>query len=274
MELNLPNNLSPELRQLLEEHRAIVAATLKPCVEIQFVPQRDLTLWQSKIGGSPYLPKTVDYPKGENGTELQFLAQINFAEVPHLPDFPEAGMLQFYMAADDDLYGANFEDYSKSENFRVLYFPEIEADETQLVTDFSFLPDNDDYSPLSGAAALQFTKKFEPMSWGDYQFNDRLGHLFETDELRWEYAEKVGRSEGHRIGGYPGFTQTDPREYDEAYRTFDCLLFQLDSEEVGTQKDCRVDLMWGDTGIANFFIKSDALKRRDFSEILFNWDCC
>ena len=33
-------------------------------------------------------------------------------------------------------------------------------------------------------------------------------------------------------------------------------------------------IMWGDVGICNFFISPEALKRRDFSRVLYNWDCC
>ena len=54
----------------------------------------------------------------------------------------------------------------------------------------------------------------------------------------------------------------DPRNDEE----HDVLLFQLDSEEGS--------VMWGDCGVANFFINADALKRMDFSDVLYNWDCC
>lgn len=274
MTLNLDRDLSLELRQLLEKHRAIVEATVKPYVEIKFEPQPNLNLWQSKIGGFPYLPKNFPYPQGTDGQALQFLAQVNFAEVPNLPKFPEVGILQFYIAPDEDLYGANFEDLSANENFRVLYFPEIESDEAQLMSDFSFLPEYE-YSPLSGSAALKFEKKFAPIAQGDYQFNDRLGSVFADvdDRLLEEYFEKVSQELGHRIGGYPGFTQNDPRIWNPAYRDFDCVLFQLDSERVANEFGGEVDLMWGDVGIANFFIKAEALEKLDFSEILFNWDC-
>lgn len=43
------------------------------------------------------------------------------------------------------------------------------------------------------------------------------------------------------------------------------LLFQLDTVE---------DIMWGDSGVANFFISRDALKNKDFSKVYYNWDCC
>ena len=32
-------------------------------------------------------------------------------------------------------------------------------------------------------------------------------------------------------------------------------------------------ICWGDLGVGNFFINREALKRRDFSRVLYNWDC-
>ena len=37
----------------------------------------------------------------ENGPELQFLAQINFEELPENDIFPKTGLLQFFVADDD-----------------------------------------------------------------------------------------------------------------------------------------------------------------------------
>ena len=31
--------------------------------------------------------------------------------------------------------------------------------------------------------------------------------------------------------------------------------------------------MWGDCGVGNFFINAEDLKRLDFSNVLYNWDC-
>ncbi|MEK3889148.1 DUF1963 domain-containing protein [Bacillus sp. FSL K6-3431] len=44
------------------------------------------------------------------------------------------------------------------------------------------------------------------------------------------------------------------------------MLLQIDSEfEKG--------MMWGDSGVANFFIRKQDLERLDFSHVLYNWDC-
>ena len=46
---------------------------------------------------------------------------------------------------------------------------------------------------------------------------------------------------------------------------YDTLLLQIDSED---------DIMWGDSGIANFFISEEDLKNKNFEDMLYNWDCC
>jgi uncharacterized protein YwqG len=268
-------DISPALQQLLDQHQAELAATLRPYIEIELQPQTHLTPWQSKVGGQPYLPLGWDYPVGAEGEPLQFLAQINFAEMPSLPQFPQTGILAFYISAGEGLYGANFEDLDARDNFRVFYFADLITNPSELITDFSFLPEFTE-SPLLGSAALRFIPQEAPVSGGDYRFNELLGPIFASveDGLRWEYREKVASGEGHRIGGYPGFTQADPRDWQASYRIYDCLLLQLDSQVIAAESGQPFELMWGDTGIANFFISSEALAKLDFSAVLFNWDCC
>lgn len=90
---NLPNILHPYLDK--------ISATILPTVTLQLRSNDALTVWQSKIGGEPYLPLDTAYPLDSNGNPLALLAQFNFAEIPSLPNFPDKGILQFYIAADD-----------------------------------------------------------------------------------------------------------------------------------------------------------------------------
>ena len=48
------------------------------------------------------MPKGFDYPVDPDGRPLSFLAQVNFADVPALPDYPNSGILQFYISNDED----------------------------------------------------------------------------------------------------------------------------------------------------------------------------
>jgi uncharacterized protein YwqG len=265
--------LNVELSSKLEEFREKIEATIKPYIEITLENNEEPTWWQSKFGGLPYLPKGFAYPTTPEGNYLFLLAQINFAEVPHLENFPQKGILQFYVA-NEELYGLNYENHANQTGFRVLYFPEPDLNVENIVTNYEFLPEISQYGlPLSGCCSLQFMPKYAPISYNDFQFTELLGDdiynlLAEDDRIFDEYTVLLSPA-GHKIGGYPDFTQTDMRYFYNANQQEPyILLFQMD-----TDANDAIDIMWGDAGIGNFFIQESALKNLDFSSVLYNWDC-
>ena len=68
--------------------------------------------------------------------------------------------------------------------------------------------------------------------------------------------------------GSPLFLQADPRSR-EKYGEFDTLLLQIDSMSA----DGKTQTQIGDDGVMQFFIPAENLKKRDFSKILYWWDC-
>lgn len=74
-----------------------------PFVRINAIEATNFTLIQSKFLGLPYLPKGFLYPTDSNRQPLILLAQINFAELPPLPNYPTNGILQFYISTTGDL---------------------------------------------------------------------------------------------------------------------------------------------------------------------------
>lgn len=44
------------------------------------------------------------------------------------------------------------------------------------------------------------------------------------------------------------------------------LLLQIDTDDA-------LNIMWGDAGVANFFIREKDLINLDFSNVVYNWDC-
>ncbi|MGB7894556.1 MAG: YwqG family protein [Microcoleus sp.] len=275
MNYKLECPLSPEL----EKYRDSIEATIKPYIEIKTQKNDDVNWWQSKFGGFPYLPKGFEYPKTCDGKYLFLLAQLNFDEIPSLDGFPDRGILQFYIA-DDDLYGLNLDNSANADNhtiedqFKIIYFPQPNFKVENIITNYDFLPQPESF-PVNGCCGLQFTKKYAPISTSDYQFTQILGseieELFMNSEIEDEYRE-ISHSFGHKIGGYPYFTQDDARKYSntsEQKQKLDILLFQMDTDANET-----VDIMWGDSGVGNFFIDESALRELDFSKVLYNWDCC
>lgn len=164
------------LSAVFKPYQEKISATLKPAAAMSLVPQQELSLWQSKVGGQPYLPLETAYPKDSEGQPLALLAQINLAEMPALPDFPAQGILQFYIAADD-LYGMNFDDQQAQSGFRVLYFENVTEDIQQLKQNFSDIHFNDEYFlplPLTKQYAVKFLLEQQAISSSDFAFGRKI----------------------------------------------------------------------------------------------------
>lgn len=270
----------------------IRAAHKKTCLPFTLeVGESGLT--DSKVGGTPYLPRGEAWPVCSYGAPMTFLAQIDCTQLKDLPDFPHAGLLQFFIGTDD-VYGADFDDQIAQLGYQVFYRETVDPSVT--VADIAHPRPSDDqerYTPLGDRPCrIVFGQPREQeLPEGDHLFemlflqawNQRRPEkplnsiwsfygLFPKEERDYNIfaLDPAAITTGHRMDGYPFFTQNDPRSEDIDYQEFDTLLFQLDSE----MRDRRELVLWGDCGVGNFFINREALKRRDFSRVLYNWDCC
>lgn len=280
---NSPNTLSNQellkevrvtpdlvLPKVLADYFPEIEKTARQTVSIIATPSDNLSIRQSKFGHYPCLPKGFSYPTDEHGNYLYPLAQINFSEVPHLDHFPKSGYLQFYIGTDD-VYGLNFDDWRLS-NFKVLFFEESEVDTPE--ENFDFLDEglNLESVPVYKSHELSFELQTEYVGLEDLQggngssFNlyDIMGRYPSIENEIEKAAYYVFSRAGHKLGGYAYFTQSDPRGENKAIKNY-VLLFQMDSDQ---------DIMWGDSGVANFFIDSDDLAKKDFSKVFYTWDCC
>ncbi|MBQ4812460.1 hypothetical protein A7985_03910 [Pseudoalteromonas luteoviolacea] len=240
-------------------------------VKVIPIAQEPMHLWSSKLAGKPYWPKEKTYPCNKNAEPLVLLAQINFAEVPTLDGYPAQGILQFFIEDDDELYGLNCdisvdEAIEQADGYRIIYHKDVIKNETLLESGLPCAALDSDF-PIANEYALQFELDKEFPSPTDYRFEQICGDVFEMDEAVGEYLYDNYESMGSKIGGYAHFTQEDPRGYEKPDEKW-VLLFQLDSQD-----DEGVDVMWGDCGVANFFIEPSALQKMDFSRVWYNWDC-
>ncbi|KOY86305.1 hypothetical protein AD998_09255 [bacterium 336/3] len=255
----------------LESFFPVFEKLKKKFINITNTPQKDVQIWQSKFGGMPFLPVGVEYPKNAKGEPLYLLAQINFEEVPAIENFPQKGILQFYIA-DDDLYGMDFDKPSEQNGFRVLYFADIDKESFQ--RDLPLV--KAELTPLGKnleTHQLTFEVAEEYVGLNDANLESALGdkldefnEIIEANEYKIaDWLSNQVRNAGHKIGGYADFVQEDPRKYDEEkFKQYNTLLFQMDSEG---------SICWGDMGVGNFFIDIEKLKKLDFSDVLYNWDC-
>lgn len=260
-----------ELSESLQPYKDQITATKKESIEITLVPTEQLSLWQSKVGGEPYLPIGQQYPQSLEGEDLQLLAQINFAELPENEQYPKSGILQFFINPNDDLYGLNFDDQQKQDGFSVIFYDTVNQDLALLQQEFPVLDDGA-YSPVSGQSAIHFEKNESYIDLNNFDFSKKVVDPYASDDdeandnFCEEYTE-IFSANGHRLGGYPFFTQSDPREYNESIQDY-VLLLQIDTDDSD-----GIDIMWGDSGVGNFFIHPEDLKKRDFSKVVYNWDC-
>jgi uncharacterized protein YwqG len=279
----MPNSLLFDLPKELQPFRQAIESTLLDYLQIKITPitvnneiNTSTLLWQNKFGGLPYLPKNKQYPINDKGEYLRLVAQLDFAEIPYLNDFPTSGILQFFIDSNDDIYGLDFDNPISQKGFRILYYPEIDKNTNNIIAYFIFLGnlDEDYYFNIRGEFTLEFTSAQAPIYPYDEYFNDYLSELNRKNngslfDIYGEYYENKFNGVKHQLGGHPYFTQSDPRfgisKDNEPYQ----LLLQIDSEYF----DDDLDICWGDVGIANFFIQPSALKKLDFSQVLYNWDC-
>lgn len=92
---------TPEIPPVLAPYAEIIRAYWKPCLRISR-KENDERPWQSYLGGLiPYWPADFIYPRDEMGSPLAFLLQLNFADMPPLPDFPTEGLLQLFIESEN-----------------------------------------------------------------------------------------------------------------------------------------------------------------------------
>jgi len=269
-----------------------VRKTLPPRPAVKFTVVNEKTgLFDSKIGGTPYFPKDMEYPRGKKGDfkdqPLSLLAQLNFEKLPHIPDFPTKGILQFFIAGDD-LYGMATEcigePLAAQDNFRIIYHENIITDESKLLSADEipqYNGDDDVYMPFTGEYKLI---AHEPdtinATANDFRFEEVFLKCYneladEPVESLWDLDDKTCDAIHDNtfpdavIGGYPIFTQEDPRSAD-SLGDCDTLLFELDSVE---SREKGIDIMWGDSGTGTFMIPLENLRKLDFSRVAYNYDC-
>ena len=246
-----------ELPDFLKPFEADIKNAKMQSLQITCTPCRleDLIWTHRSFLGRPYLPENAEYPTDGNGQPMLMWAQINFAETPALADFPEKGILQFFQSPTE---------WTEMKDYKIIFWADPSV-ETALTTDFSFLTaDLFEECPIFCPHKLHFTlidNYGSPTDVRTQNIIPLIGSEDITDEQE-DTLYKLFDGTGHKLSGYPHFTQDDPR-YKEAVKD-DVLLLQIDSDK---------KITFGDSGVAQLFIPKDALLKKDFSKAWFNWDC-
>ncbi len=233
--------------------------TLKQTIAVMLSDEKSKSIIGGNINEKP--------PVSKSGEEMRLLAAIFCSELPKNTIMPQKGVLRFYITPDE-YYGADFDNLNlnKQNNFRVLF----DENEENYIT----IPSNEvnDNFPILRSRYLSFAQVYEGMTLSDYRFEKNFEKLLKKLDIEVAeedlaiFEEQINSFE-HKILGYPSFTQYDPRF--ETFKKYDTLLFQLASESV----DGDDEIMFGDSGVMQFFIPSEKLEKCDFSDILYTWDC-
>ena len=282
--------VAKEARKIAAE---ITAATRQPVIRIKTAGAKaPLPVTASKFGGAPYLPAGAQAPTNESGKPLGMIAQINCAELPKNELYPKTGILQFWIDSGeeegDENWGFNANDIANQANIRVIYYPQV-GEATPAGHPAVTAARSEDWPiyPPEAELALTFKKKHESLSdtsrefearfihrWNEKHPEQTINEVYEIDRLH--DGENIAydltdSTEYHKLGGYPSFVQSDPRENNPELEEYTVNLLTIASEEA--KNDGDGDIMWGDMGTANWLITPQQLADRDFSKVLFEWNC-
>lgn len=262
----------PSKKQIIEA----LADTKRPCVRITPQTNKMPAPTDSKFGGDYYLPDGVEAP------DMEFLAQINFSQVPHLEDFPEKGLLQFFLCTEAENFEAFIEDdsawHSDAGFFQVRWYPEALADGPAHP---DTVPENRwAMEKITGGMKCKATEEIATLAVGEEGFLFDLGFESAIEPLTQIFMEKRRGYDlsdcedtdrfcrdfgnwGFKLGGHPALRQGEFRLDEEEFQAYTALLFQFDLTVPDPKNPMDLEK---DTFC--FFIKPEDLKARRFDDIL------
>ncbi len=230
----------------------------------------ELELGQTKIGGLPDLPESLQWPSHHSGKHLAFLAQINLAEVSQvisLENLPGSGILYFFSVYGWQVEGDSdpqLPEASSEEGWtQVLYQSEMNVPlrRRKLPSDVNgFKPTAVEFIPV-----LSLPDGKEPVVTALKWKEDDLEH-YDWDlvlSYRKVRNKPLRKASPHLLLGYAEYEQECPKVVAENNLQ---LLFQLAT-------DFKADMCWGDGGLIYFWMKPEDIVRRDFSTIFVDYQC-
>ncbi len=244
--------------EFLKECETKIRETIKLSNRITFKLE-ETKPWDSKLGGCPYLEDIKNYPMDSEGNPMLFIAQINLSDLIELNDLPSSGLLQFFVV-NDDMQGLEspivvkyIENYSTQEENLVKENP-FENDK-EYKNNLPFIRNGKIYFELEEVAMSYSLEKTHEI------FKEEI-EKFKGDKTKFDELCNLFNCSESRVGGYPYFLQGDLLLDDDTF-----LLLQLDLDDT-------CDIMFGDSGNCNFFISKEDLKNKNFSNVIYDWQCC
>lgn len=115
-----------ELNNYKWEEFDIIKSMVQPAIEIISNQANNIPIGASKIGGTPDLPSTFDWPKFESKSML-FFAQINLSEISsyHRSDLlSKNGIIYFfaYFPKPENEFGAAYDFLKDKKEYKILFY--------------------------------------------------------------------------------------------------------------------------------------------------------
>lgn len=196
----------------------------------------------SKLGGLPNLPKNVSWPCNYDGKAMVFVAQIDLAEVPRIPncpEFPQSGAVLFFY--DSEYYMNLDKSFGKT-----VYVPNFSKDEHPVPEsmDMAFMMKTEKRIGFEPVASIKTTTLDE--NFDDFPSHQLFGYpvLIQDSDMREECVEHCGGNIEDWI-----------------------LLLQLDG-------DSELPMIWGDAGRAYYWIRKQDLAVGNFSNTYMTIQSC
>jgi uncharacterized protein YwqG len=237
----------------------------------EIASQEELLLGQSRFGGLPDVAAGFEWPRFRN-RPLAFLAQINLADIAHMPcsiDLPKAGTLLFFYDSQQETWGFDPMDRGSSCVFHTA------AASADLVR--QHLPADMPPEGIFKAAKLTFKEIVSPPDELSIWVDERIDQSKQEDDYSSKFDGNMHQIGGHSrpiqnemetqcelvtngiyCGGPDGYHSEEVQRLTSGAFEWRCLL-QLDSDD-------DLGWMWGDVGRLYFWIKESDARKRQFSK--------
>jgi len=256
----------------LSKYFKTIKPLIRPKIDLTLIPNSNIKIGQSKVGGNPDLTNENKWPKAENDKSMSFIAQINCGELSNYDTqqlLPKNGLISFFYCADQEAWGFDPKDKSR---FKVLY-----TENTENLKSTKFPNDLEEHS-IFKSNHIKFESCLSIPTWDEDSIE---GIIQDEDDDNYD---EVSRGSENQIFGYANLIQgsmelecqlvtnglfcgdstgyEDPKakELEKGKRDW-ILLLQIGSE------DDKTEMMWGDSGRIYFWIKKQDLLRKNFDNV-------
>jgi uncharacterized protein YwqG len=247
------------------------------------------SIFESKIGGLPYLPKEATVPQNEDGKELCFFGQFLFDDMPEADiNLPQTGLLQIWLLNDQTVGADDYNVRSAETSLakQLIYYPDLDQTVTEAEVSAKYQPPAADRFPVQGEFIITYDEGEQAHHyssdndyaelfieiWNELYPDEAIEDQEEFEDYVAEELEDMDEFDpdyGNQLGGYPHFFCEDNRTEETGLADYKVTLLALDGD-VAFSDGSRISFAPG--AVVFFFMTEEDLDNRDFSKIFYTWN--